>query len=293
MRNPSNSQAGDSMSATILLPNSSPLRAAFFDVDGTLVARDGTIGPVTCAEIAALSSAGVAVGLATGRPAFGAQRVVETLSISQPSMFFSGALVAAPQGNEALLEVGLEVPALQSLVRSLRAGRFYFELYTRADYFIESDHPHAAMHAGYLHRFPEITLFEPLILKEKILKVVVAMDSPDQERSLRTLLASHPDIHCAFSRGATHDDILFGNITSRFATRERAFEVLLRALRVEAAETIAFGDAEADLPFLRLAGHGVAMQNAPAAVCQEADSVCLTAEEDGVGHFLAQLRINQ
>lgn len=273
------------------LPNGRPLRAAFFDIDGTLVNSKGTIGPTTSQEIEQLRRSGVRVGLASGRPEFGASRVIADLSITDPCMFFSGALVCLPgAASSPLLEVSLEGSEVHTLIEALTTQQLYFELYSRSEYFIESDHPLAEMHAGYLHRYPAIAPFKDVIAQNPILKLVAALESPAQEQAMRTLLSRMPQVHCAFSKGATHDDILFANITSVKATRDHAFRALLAACNVSAEETLAVGDAEADIPFLQLAGWGLAMANAPLAVQQRANEVCGSVEQDGLGEWLKKLR---
>ena len=51
---------------------------------------------------------------------------------------------------------------------------------------------------------------------------------------------------------------------------------------VTAAEVIAFGDASSDIPFIELAGLGVAMGNAPVEVQSAADYVTASVDQDGI-----------
>jgi hydroxymethylpyrimidine pyrophosphatase-like HAD family hydrolase len=59
------------------------------------------------------------------------------------------------------------------------------------------------------------------------------------------------------------------------------------ALGIAPSETIAFRDAENDIPMLRAAGIGVAMANATACVKAAADHVTLSNNEDGIAAALA------
>ena len=58
-----------------------------------------------------------------------------------------------------------------------------------------------------------------------------------------------------------------------------------------AEETIAFGDGENDMPMLKIAGIGVAMGNAKQIVKDSADYVTLSVHEDGVSAALRQFNI--
>lgn len=64
-----------------------------------------------------------------------------------------------------------------------------------------------------------------------------------------------------------------------------------RALNLRPEETIAFGDAENDIPMLRAAGLGVAMGNASETVKAAANAVTLTNNEDGIAAMLDSLAV--
>ena len=51
-------------------------------------------------------------------------------------------------------------------------------------------------------------------------------------------------------------------------------------------DVLAVGDGDNDREMLRWAGHGVAMGQAPASVCADADEVTLRVDEDGLGRVL-------
>ena len=59
-----------------------------------------------------------------------------------------------------------------------------------------------------------------------------------------------------------------------------------RALGIDPVETVAFGDAENDIPMLRAAGIGVAMGNAAARVKAAADEITKSNNEDGIACWL-------
>jgi len=64
---------------------------------------------------------------------------------------------------------------------------------------------------------------------------------------------------------------------------------ICKTLEIDPAQTIAFGDAENDIPMLRTAGVGVAMGNAAEAVKQAADRVTLSNNDDGIAAALEKL----
>lgn len=72
------------------------------------------------------------------------------------------------------------------------------------------------------------------------------------------------------------------------ATKGEALLALCRALSVDPAETVAFGDGTNDRTMLRCAGVGVAMANAAPETRAEADLVAPSNQEDGVAQVLGQ-----
>ena len=63
-------------------------------------------------------------------------------------------------------------------------------------------------------------------------------------------------------------------------------KVLADKLGICQEEIVAFGNAENDMDMLRWAGIGVAVANSPEHVCQAADEVTESNEEDGVGRWI-------
>ena len=55
---------------------------------------------------------------------------------------------------------------------------------------------------------------------------------------------------------------------------------------IKPEETVAFGDAENDIPMLKTAGIGVAMGNATAPVKTAADAITASNNDDGIALWL-------
>ncbi len=75
-------------------------------------------------------------------------------------------------------------------------------------------------------------------------------------------------------------------------TKASGLRIAARRLGVTAARTIAFGDMPNDVPMLRWAGHGVAMEDAHPELLAVADEVTGRNDEDGVAVVLEKLLAN-
>ncbi len=102
-------------------------------------------------------------------------------------------------------------------------------------------------------------------------------DSPETKETLRERLSALPDI--AFADPFPKDlEVMAGGID-----KGEAFLWLLDYLGIRPEETIAMGDGGSDIPLLRAAGIGIAMDNALDYVKAAADDVTASCDEDEVG----------
>jgi 5-amino-6-(5-phospho-D-ribitylamino)uracil phosphatase len=275
-----------------LLDSLSPeqIKAVFFDIDGTLVNRNHEISSQSRYAIAQLKKHNITVSLATGRPYFGAATIASDLGVNSPSLFCAGAMIVEPHEGTLLFSQVIEPEVLEILIEDLFKQDLYCELYTQTDYYINQAHPLAEIHAEYLHRLPKIASFEQLIATHDILKVGFTVErGSTQETALYETLARFSTLQFATASGASHPHLLWGSATHKNATREKGFEVMTSLMNISPQEVIAFGDGESDIPFLKLAGVGIAMGNAPKFVQDAARIVTKSVEEDGVFDAISRL----
>lgn len=275
-----------------LLDSLSPeqIKAVFFDLDGTLVNRNHEISPQSRHAIAQLKEHNITVALATGRPYFGATTIVSDLGVNSPSLFCAGAMIVEPQAGTPLFSQAIEPEVLEILIEDLFKQGLYCELYTQTDYYINQAHPLAEIHAEYLHRLPKIVSFEWLIATHDILKVGFTVErGSTQETALYKTLARFSTLQFATAAGASHPHLLWASATHKNATREKGFEVMTSLMNISPQEVIAFGDGESDIPFLKLAGVGIAMGNSPKSVQDAARIVTKSVDEDGVFDAISRL----
>jgi hypothetical protein len=268
----------------------SQIKAVFFDVDGTLVNKDHEISRQTRHAIRELIEQNITVSLATGRPYFGATNIMSELQINGPSLFYAGALIVEPHQGTPLFSKAIEPKVLQALIEEVSDKKLYCELYTQTDYYISQPHKFADIHTEYLDRSPKIVSFDELLFTDDILKVgfTVERGSPE-ETSLYETLARFSVLHFATAAGASHPALLWGSATHKDASREKAFDFLTSLMNISPKEAIAFGDGESDIPFLKLAGIGIAMGNSPESVKNAAIIVTKSIDLEGVAYAISRL----
>jgi 5-amino-6-(5-phospho-D-ribitylamino)uracil phosphatase len=269
------------------------LKAAYFDIDGTILGSSDVVTERTLSAITMLSDAGIKIGLATGRPRFATDAIRKILPLSAPCLYFSGGLLYDEMKHEAIEEHLLEPASIRAcidFVRKFFGTEVNIEVYTKSDLYVETLNELNKIHTGYLQRAPEVSDLEPVLKSKRVFKLVVmGYRTGGYTDCIKKLSESLPDFKMAVSYGARHPDIFFLNITSQDADRVRSLQKIIDILNITKDEIICFGDAESDLPFIQNTEFGVAMGNAPEKVRDFAKIVTDDVERDGVAIAIEKL----
>lgn len=264
-------------------------RLAFFDIDGTLLGFNGEYSARLKASLEAVQRAGIKTAIASGRPMFAAQSLIQELGLEDAGVFYTGALVCDPRSGDILRQQALRTEDVWALIKAARSLSLYTEVCTGNQYYIEQPHAISEKHAQHLRCEPLCIDFEALDAEQPVIKLLLAVEHRSQHQLLYKLEAQFPHLIFAYARLAEEPEWLFVSIISQDACKRAAFSELIEYHNVRRDQVIAFGDAQSDMDFLRLAGTGVAMGNATEAVKAVADYVTLPVWEDGVAHVLEQL----
>ncbi len=236
-----------------------------------------------------MARGGARVALASGRPYFAAQPIIESLGIEDPCMFFGGAAIVDARTGSPLIQFDLPAVEVRMLVDLFESEGFHVEIYSAQECLVQKRSILGNIHEQYLGRAMRVIPFDEVLGQEKILKIVVVAEGREEEKRLRALLADCQGYSVGTAYGAGHPNIVFANITSQEASRENCFSFFMEHFGAQSEYVMAFGDGEADIPFLRRAGIGVAMGNARPEVKMAARFVTKSVDEQGVAYALARL----
>ena len=268
-----------------------PIKVAFFDIDGTLLDKDGRYGPRLAEELARIRGLGVHTAIASGRPHFAAQYLVEELGLTAPGVFCTGAQIYDPANCQVLSCAPITDAVNLALLQRLRQLEVYYELYGQHNFYLETSlAPEVReIHAHHLRRKAVIGPLDMVIPQETVLKWVVGVNKKGAQNSLPMLEREFPQLAFAYAAFPACPDWQFANVIDRQACKKRAFAWLLDYYQVTAEQVVSFGDSHSDEIFLRLAGTGVAMGNASDEVKAVARYVTAPSSEDGVALSLSKL----
>ena len=267
-----------------------PYRAIALDLDGTLTNHDKVVTPKTREALLKAASEGAVIILASGRPTYGIEPVAECLELNQQG----GYILSYNGGNIVNAKTG------EKLFSQFLPDNVIPELYTYA-----KEHGHALL--GYdgneiITEMPDDqyvkeesrinkmnirkvdNLFEAL--EPHPTKLLMTGDPSDMLKAEEELVEKLGDRMDIF-RSAP----FFLELVPKGIDKAKSLTRLLTIINLTPADLIAFGDGYNDLSMLKLAGMGVAMENAAPEVRAEADYVTLSNEEDGVAAALTHFNM--
>lgn len=258
------------------------IKAAFFDIDGTLVSFATHRMPDSAvAAVQNLRAAGVKTFLATGRNGDSTRFLMDTglfdgqILINGQLCELNGACIYENPVSPQDVDGAVLAAERDGLTLGFLSGHASFV--TAVDDFVRSACEYAGM------AIPELR--PAALAREMHIYQIHCYGAPGTEDGL--LRRANGLTAVRWSRN-------FADVYPIGGGKDRGIEALCARLKIDPAETIAFGDGENDISMLRRAGVGVAMGNGGENVRAQADYVTASVDADGifraVEHFAHLIR---
>ena len=267
-----------------------PYRAIALDLDGTLTNHEKVVTPKTREALLKAAAKGAVIILASGRPTYGIEPVAECLELNKQG----GYILSYNGGNIVNAKTG------EKLFSQFLPDEVIPELYAYAE-----ENGHALLgYAGneIITEMPDDQYVkeESRINKMNIRKVENLFEAMEPHPT-KLLMTGDPTLMLKAEEKLVEKlgdrmDIFrsapfFLELVPKGIDKAKSLTRLLTKINLTPADLIAFGDGYNDLSMLKLAGMGVAMENAAPEVRAEADYVTLSNEEDGVAAALTHFNM--
>ena len=256
------------------------------DLDGTLLAPDGSVRPRTGTALRAAQAAGWTIVLATGRPPHLVRILGDELTSIRYCVAVNGAMVYDLAHDDVLHSLTFPADVARALIRQLHAQdpRFGFALATEQGF---------AHEAGFSDRLPTpeespVAADAAALAGDFALKLFTF----HLDRSVHDLLEELPAVLADL--GFEHLDVTHlgadaCEIGPAGVDKSVGLAWLCDRLGVDRSRAMAIGDELNDLAMIRWAGTGIAMANAPTEIHSVADHVIPSNADDGVARLLEAL----
>ncbi len=249
------------------------IKAAFFDIDGTLVSfQTHQIPASTIKAIEQAKEQGVKIFISTGRPVAIINNIDPIRHLIDGYITFNGARTFI--GDEDITLMPIPEEEVRTMITDASCRNYSVVVCGKEDIGI---HNHTSIFDDvFVHGLgvTNIDIHQPIepLLHQPVLQLTPFFSVEDE----RLILPSMP--HCISARWNPR----FTDITLRGADKGNALLQLTKHIGISPEECIAFGDGGNDMSILHAAGIGVAMGNADEAVQAAADYVTTSIDDDGI-----------
>lgn len=258
-----------------------PPRLVLLDVDGTLVRESSIPAPQVLRAVERLTSAGVRVGLATGRMAAASDALLGTGVFTGPHVFHNGAVVADGDGTERTV-LGLRD---DEVARMLAFGRtrddLSIEVYVGRTYLADRDDPRARPHAELLRHPPSGRIASIADLTGRAAVKVVAVCFSPEAADATVRAAADAGLSPGPAASPATPTLRYVNVTRGGVDKGTGALAAAEGLGIPPGSVAALGDETNDLPMLRSVGTAIAMGDAGATVRAAAHLVAPRFDDGG------------
>ncbi|MEW1861237.1 Cof-type HAD-IIB family hydrolase [Streptomyces sp. NBC_00669] len=260
-----------------------PYQLVATDLDGTLLREDGTVSRRSRAALAAVTAAGAAHIIVTGRSVPWTRHVLDDLGYQGLAVCGQGAQVYDAGTGRLLTSVTLDRKLAAVALAKIEAEVGPVALAASRDG-LDGE---VLVGNGYIYN-PELPVIHmtgtDVLWAEPINKLYIQHHELDDDALAEAARAVAGDMVGVVMAGQGIVELLPLGLT-----KATGLSLAARRLGVTAAQTIAFGDMPNDVPMFRWAGHSVAMANAHPDLKAVADEITLSNDEDGIAVVLERL----
>ncbi len=252
-----------------------PIKAAFFDYDGTLMSFETNRVPeTTLMALSELQKAGVKCFLATGRPPY----QLDELPIDSLEAFilFNGQLCLTR--NHTFHDEFIDKDDIAAVVEQVKAGMYECLFMERGRCYVSGHDKHVlAIEEQVGQRFPEGDVEQALHNDIYQLNIYLQPGETDVVTDVTKNLK--------LTRWSEHFVDAFPRHGGKHASVRRALDMY----DINLDEAVAFGDGGNDLAMFGVVGTSIAMGNANPEVKEQADYTTDRVDEDGIYNACVKL----
>lgn len=257
------------------------------DVDDTLLNDKGIVTEETKQAMIKAIEMGAKVTLATGRMYASAKQIANQIGLNVPLITYQGSLIKNLLDGEILYERSVPHEITQFLFDYAKEQRLHLQGYFEDRLYALEDNEKIKQYSK-VANVPYL-IEDADILRNKPMTKILFFDEPEvlkiQEELLKNAIGNRAYI--------TRSKPYFLEVLHQEATKGHAVRFLAQHFDCKLSEVIAVGDSWNDREMIKLAGLGVAMDNAIDSLKLIADYITKSNNEDGVKHVIEKFILQE
>lgn len=264
------------------------IKFVVFDLDGTLLNDEGTIGEESKRLIKELKRLDVRFSFATGRLHNAVNQYVEELEIVCPIISLDGSLIKNQKQDKIIFESFIKEKYVKKAVRL--ADDFLVNIvlcHADAIYYTENNSSVLRNMNKAGAQYQQVDSYEKYLVST--LEIVFAGDQKDSMKYIYDRL-SFPyslGLNTSFYRSKSIENIFYVEVRKAGISKGKSFLRLMKHYKVKPEEAVVIGDWYNDLSLFETDAYKVAVANAVAELKSKADYITSsTNNEEGVAEFL-------
>ena len=270
--------------------NDPQIKLIVLDIDGTLLNSNLELSERNEKALKAAIAEGAQVVLATGKTRNAGVKLVERLELTTPGIYLQGLVIYEADGTISYQQTLDEAVARQVLTFGADRG-FKFIAYSGTRMMLARRDQELIDGLTRYHEPPPEVVGPLVNLVGKVsLNKVMAIGEPRAITALRWQLEAQLNGAARLMQAGIPSML---EILPPGACKGTALRHLLKSMHIDKAQVMAMGDAENDTEMLQLAGLGVAIGNADAALKKVANHIAPTNDEDGVADSIERFVIRR
>ncbi len=267
------------------------LKIVVFDLDGTLLADDGTIGERTKELIKGLKKYNVRFTFASGRLHSAITCIAENIGIETPLVSLDGSLIKSYPNGNTLFEYFVKKKYVKKAVNFAKQYTLNVALcHADAIYYTEDNYIITKLMEKFGAKYEQVNSYDNYY--DKTLEISIAGDNRISMKYVweRMSFPYSFGLKASYFKSQHHDNIYYIEIRRKKISKGKGMLKLLKYLKIKPEEAAVVGDWYNDISLFKTNAYKVALDNAVPEIKRMANLITEKSNnEDGTAEFLEKL----
>lgn len=260
-------------------------KAIALDLDGTLTNHEKVITPLTKKALLEAQEKGISIILASGRPTYGIAPLADELGLDTNGGYilaYNGGKIVDWHTKEEIYSNCLPDDVVPEIYEYAKTHQHALLGYKGKEIVTECPTDKYVLEESRINKMPVRKVDNLLDVIERNPTKLLMTGDPEDMKKAETDLAGIMKGRMDVFRSAP----FFVELVPMGIDKAESLKRLLAIMGIGTENLMSFGDGYNDISMIKLAGMGIAMENAAQEVKEAADYVTLSNEEDGVATAL-------